>query len=194
METIITKDTITRHVEDLKILVNKTSELHKDTIIKIAELIINSYRNDGKIIIFGNGGSYADSLHFAAELEGCYRNKNRSSLKAMVPSNPSTITAISNDFSYKEIFLRFIKANADKRDIVIALSTSGNSENVILALEEAKNLGAITVGFTGETGGKMKLFCDILFNVPSQDTPRIQEIHHFAYHEICEIVEKEMFG
>ena len=133
-------------------------------------------------------------MHFAAELEGCYRNKSRSSLKALVPSNPSTLTAISNDFNYNEIFLRFIKANAEKEDIIIGLSTGGNSQNVVLAFEEARKIGAMTVGFTGESGGKMSPLCDILFNVPSFDTPRIQEIHHFAYHEICEIVEKEMFG
>lgn len=193
METTI-NDNIKLHLEDLKLILDKTLYIHYETIRKIALSIVASYKNNRKIIIFGNGGSYADALHFAAELEGCYRNRTRPSLKALVPSNPSTLTAISNDFSYNEIFLRFVKANAEKGDIVIALSTSGNSQNVIFALEKARKLGSITVGFTGESGGKMKSFCDILLNVPSQDTPRIQEIHHFAYHEICEIVEKEMFG
>lgn len=193
METTI-NDNIKLHLEDLKLILDKTLHIHYETIRKIALSIVASYKNNRKIIIFGNGGSYADALHFAAELEGCYRNRTRPSLKALVPSNPSTLTAISNDFSYNEIFSRFVKANAEKGDIVIALSTSGNSQNVIFALEEARKLGSITVGFTGESGGKMKSSCDILFNVSSQDTPRIQEIHHFAYHEICEIVEKEMFG
>jgi D-sedoheptulose 7-phosphate isomerase len=191
---ITTSDNIKTHAEELKQILDKTIFVHYETIRKIAFSIVNSYKNSGKIIIFGNGGSYADALHFAAELEGCYRNKSRSSLRALVPSNPSTLTAISNDFSYNEIFLRFVKANAEAGDIVIALSTSGNSQNVLLALEEAKKVGALTVGFSGESGGKMKEHCDILLNVLSQDTPRIQEIHHFAYHEICEIVEKEMFG
>ena len=188
------QDKIKEHSEDLKKLLDKTIFTHYETIKKIALSITTAYRKNKKIIIFGNGGSYADSLHFAAELEGCYRNKSRSSLKALVPSNPSTLTAISNDFNYNEIFLRFIKANAEKEDIIIGLSTGGNSQNVVLAFEEARKIGAMTVGFTGESGGKMSPLCDILFNVPSFDTPRIQEIHHFAYHEICEIVEKEMFG
>jgi D-sedoheptulose 7-phosphate isomerase len=141
----------------------------------------------------GNGGSYADSLHFAAELEGAYKNRNRAALAAMVPSNPASLTAIGNDFGYLNTFKKTVQAFINKGDVVIGLSTSGNSENVIQAFQEAKLKGARVVAFTGESGGKMKEYADILLNVPSQDTPRIQEAHHFAYHEICEIVETSLF-
>lgn len=178
--------------DEMMELIQKTKEMHSKTIEKIGREIVNCYRNGGKLIIFGNGGSFADALHFAAEFEGPFKNRSRPPLPALVPSNFSALTAIGNDFGYEQTFKKFVEANTKKGDIVIGISTSGNSPNVILALEEAKKKEVITIAFTGYSGGKMKN-ADILLNIPSTDTARIQELHHFAYHEICNLVEREMF-
>ncbi len=172
----------------------KAREFHLHTIEKISHEILACYKGGGKILIFGNGGSFADAIHFAAELEGAYKNRTRPPLAALVPSNPSTVTAIANDFGYDSTFLKFVQAHARPRDVVIGFSTSGNSPNVLDALIEANQIGATTVAFTGSSGGKLKGIANILFNAPSDNTPRIQEVHQFAYHEICGIVEKSLFG
>jgi len=182
------------HCRELNDLLKESIEKNKEVIIEISGKIINSFRNGGKVIIFGNGGSYADALHFAGELEGSYRNRNRRPLPVLVPSNSATLTAIGNDFGYDKIFLNFVKAHAKKEDIVIGISTSGNSENVIKAMEEARRLGAFCVVFAGNSGGSLKNHCDLLLDIPSKDTPRIQEAYHFVFHEICDIVEKEIFS
>lgn len=184
---------IDKHGKELGELIGKTLEQHATTIEKIAGVMANSFRDGGKSIIFGNGGSYADALHFAAELEGAYRDRQRPPLAALVPANPAALTAIANDYGYGETFGRFVTAHAHRKDIVIGLSTSGNSPNVVNALISAHEIGAITVGFTGLSGGIIRKQCDILLDIPSTNTPRIQELHHFAYHEICEIIERELF-
>lgn len=179
---------------DLRSLLDMTQALHSKTINSVAEMIISTVQNKGKIIVIGNGGSYADAMHFAGELEGAYRNRKRPALPALVPSNAAALTAIANDFGYEDIFKKFVEANMRSCDILIGLSTSGNSVNVLKAFESAKKIGAKVVAFTGQSGGKMKDCADVLLNVPSENTPRIQEVHHFAYHEICDIVEQRLFG
>jgi len=183
---------IRTHGDDLIELTKKMVSEHTKSIKYIADSIISCLKSGNKVIIFGNGGSYADACHFAAEIEGSYKNRQRKGMAAMVPGNIAALTAIANDFSYEEVFKRDVEALGVKGDIVIGLSTSGNSMNIIKSFEYAKTKGIKTISFTGETGGKMKECSDILLNVPSKDTPRIQEMHKFAYHEICEIVEKEM--
>ncbi|MBI4167753.1 MAG: SIS domain-containing protein [Candidatus Aenigmarchaeota archaeon] len=178
--------------------------LHKEMVDKldissiaaIAEVIIKCYKNDGKLIIFGNGGSAADSMHFAAELEGQLSSidKGRKALSALTPFNISALTAISNDYNYDTSFERFVDANAKKGDVVIGISTSGNSKNVINAIKAAKNLGAVTVGLTGNEGGLLKGSVDILLNVPVSNVSIIQEGHIISYHRICALVIKELFG
>jgi D-sedoheptulose 7-phosphate isomerase len=184
---------IRTHGDELIELTKKMISNHTKTIKFIADTIVSCLKSGNKVIIFGNGGSYADACHFAAEIEGSYKNRQRKGMAAMVPGNIASLTAIANDFSYEDIFRRNIEALGNNGDIVIGLSTSGDSGNIIKAFEYAKIKGIKTIAFTGETGGKMKEGSDILLNVPSKDTPRIQEMHKFAYHEICEIVEKEMF-
>src|SRR3989344_114334 len=184
-------ETLMEHYRELQEVLEKTLYLHHKTILTIAEKIIKAYRNSKKLIIFGNGGSYADALHFAGELEGAYRNRNRPALPALVP-HPAAVTAIANDFNYDQTFKRFVEANANQKDIVIGISTSGNSKNILVALEEARRKKAATFAFTGEGGGEIKKrgLADILLNVASSDTPRIQEAYKFAFHEICDIVER----
>jgi len=184
---------IRTHGDELIELTKKTISEHTKTMKVIADMVVSCLKSGNKIIIFGNGGSYADACHFAGEIEGSYRNRNRKGMAAVVPGNIAAMTAIANDFSYEDIFRRNIEAIGNKGDLVIGLSTSGNSGNIIKAFEYARVKGIKTIGFTGETGGKMKECSDILLNISSKDTPRIQEMHKFAYHEICEIVEKEMF-
>ncbi len=166
------------------------------SIERVADAISKCYRSDGKLLIFGNGGSAADALHFAAEFEGQLSSvdKNRKALPAITPSNLSALTAISNDYNYDTSFLRFVQANARSSDVVVGISTSGNSKNVINAIKEAKNIGATTVGFTGYDGGQLKDFVDILMNVPASNVSIIQEGHIIAYHRVCALVIKELFG
>ncbi|MCK5288987.1 MAG: D-sedoheptulose 7-phosphate isomerase [Candidatus Omnitrophica bacterium] len=164
-----------------------------ETIKSIASLAITSLKNKGKIIFMGNGGSAADSQHLAAELIGRFK-KNRPALASIALStNTSILTAIGNDFGFDDIFLRQIEALTNLNDIVIAISTSGNSKNVIKAIEKAKKLGAKTVGFLGMDGGLLKDIVDIPFIIEINDTPRVQEMHILAGHIICEIIENHFF-
>lgn len=161
---------------------------------KITEEMEKAFKNDKKVLFCGNGGSAADAQHIAGELSGKYY-LNREPLDAEpLNINTSFLTAVANDLSYEEVFARLVKAVGRTGDILIAISTSGNSMNVIRAIETANNLKMITIGFTGETGGKMNGICQYLIKVPSTDTPRIQESHILIGHIICEIVEKRIFG
>lgn len=162
-------------------------------IIKIAEIIIEAYRNGKKVILFGNGGSAADAQHITAELVGKYY-LDRDPLPAVaLTTNTSSLTAIGNDYSFDIVFTRQLKALGQKGDVVIGISTSGNSENVIQAFKVAREMGLITVGFTGKSGGKLRSVADHCLCISSDDTPRIQEGHITIGHIICEIVERELF-
>ena len=164
------------------------------TISDISQEIINAFKNDKKVLICGNGGSAADAQHIAAELSGRFYFDREPLFVEALHVNTSYLTAVANDYSYEEIYSRLVKAKGRKGDVLIGISTSGNSKNVIKAIEVANDLGMITVGMTGETGGKMKDICKYLINVPSKDTPRIQEAHITIGHIICEIVERELFS
>lgn len=166
-----------------------------DTIVKVANEIVNTYQQyNGKVLFCGNGGSAADAQHIAAELSGRFYSDREPLFAEALHVNTSYLTAVANDYSYNEIFSRMVKAAGRKGDVLIGISTSGNSSNVIKAIEEANHLGLITVAMTGEKGGKMKDICKYLINVPSNDTPRIQEAHILIGHILCEIVEKRMFA
>ena len=163
-----------------------------DDILSVCEVISKAYKNDKKLILFGNGGSAADAQHIAAELVGKFK-KIRKPLPAIVlHGNTSSLTAISNDFGYEFSFERQIEAFVKEGDVVIGISTSGKSENVVRALLKAKMLGATTVALTGEKG--MKCNVDYEIKVPSNNTARIQEAHILIGHIICECVEKDLFG
>ena len=155
----------------------------------IAKLAIDSLKSNGKIILFGNGGSAADAQHIAAELVGRYKT-NRNGLAAIaLTTDTSALTAISNDFGYENVFKRQLEAHLNKNDLVIGISTSGNSHNVLNALDYAKSMHAKVVGFSGAQGGKMNDICDINLVIPSDDTPRIQEMHIFVGHTLCHLID-----
>ena len=163
-------------------------------IIKVADLIVEAFKNGNKLLFCGNGGSAADAQHLAAEFSGRYY-LNRPPLHAeALHTDTSFMTAVSNDFSFDEVYARLIQGIGKKGDVLIGMSTSGNSNNVIKALEEAKKKSIITIGFTGKAKGNMKPYCDYLINIPSDDTPRIQECQLMLGHAICELVEKELFS
>ena len=165
-----------------------------DLIGDAAEEMIRAFRNGNKVLFCGNGGSAADAQHLAAELSGKYY-LDRDPLPAEpLNINTSFLTAVANDLSYEEVFSRLIKAIGRPGDVLVALSTSGRSPNIIKALEVANSIGMTVIGLSGETGGKMADFCKYLIKVPSVDTPRIQESHTLIGHIICEIVEKSIFG
>ena len=163
-----------------------------DEIRAISELIINAYRNGGKVVLFGNGGSAADAQHIAAELVGQFLIKRQSFPAIALNTNTSILTAIANDYGYDLIFTRQVEAMVDNGDVVIGISTSGNSPNVVNAIELAKTKGARTVGLTGGSGGNLAEAADLTLTVPSDSTPRIQEAHITIGHIICEIVEEEL--
>ena len=177
---------------DMKNKIAEDPEL-MSVIIKIAEIIIEAYKNGKKVILFGNGGSAADAQHITAELVGKYY-LDRDPLPAVaLTTNTSSLTAIGNGYSLDIVFTRQLKALGQKGDVVIGISTSGNSENVIQAFKVAREMGLITVGFTGKSGGKLRSVADHCLCIPSNDTPRIQEGHITIGHIICEIVERELF-
>lgn len=173
-----------------KILDDK-SLIHK--IDEVSKLIIQCFKNNGKVLFCGNGGSAADAQHLAAEFSGRFYFDREPLFSEALHVNTSYITAVANDYSFDEIYSRLVKAKGSKGDVLIGLSTSGNSENIIRAFKVAREKQMITIGFTGETGGKLAAFSDHLINIPSIDTPRIQESHIMIGHVICEIVESELF-
>ncbi|MFT4601025.1 MAG: D-sedoheptulose 7-phosphate isomerase [Arenicella sp.] len=161
---------------------------------KSVQLIIESYKQDGKLLLCGNGGSAADAQHLAAEFSGRFYLDRDPLYAEALHVNTSYLTAVANDYDYNEIYARMTKAMGRKGDVFIGLSTSGNSANVIRGIEEAKNADMITIAFTGDDGGKMKDMVDVLINIPSSDTPRIQESHITVGHIICELVEASLFS
>jgi D-sedoheptulose 7-phosphate isomerase len=163
------------------------------TICDTVDVILNTFRNGKRVYFCGNGGSAADAQHLAAEFSGRFY-KNRKALPAeALHCNTSYLTAVANDYSFDDIYSRLIDGIGEKGDVLVGLSTSGNSENILKAFETARKKEMITVGFTGESGGKMRSLCDHLINIPSTDTPRIQESHIMVGHIICQLVEEKFF-
>jgi D-sedoheptulose 7-phosphate isomerase len=159
----------------------------------IAQVLIQCLRNGKRIYFFGNGGSAADAQHLAAEIVSRFYMERKGMPAEALSTNTSVITAIANDYSFNEIFARQIEAFGTKGDIAFGISTSGNSPNVLEAMKTAKEKEMITIGFTGQGGGKLKDKVDYCFCAPSKDTPRIQEVHITVGHILCEVVEREIF-
>jgi D-sedoheptulose 7-phosphate isomerase len=157
-------------------------------------VIVNAFNAGNKVLFCGNGGSAADAQHLAAEFSGRFYIDRDALPAEALHCNTSYLTAVGNDYSYDLIFSRLLKGIGKKGDVLIGLSTSGNSTNIINAFETAKEKEMITIGFTGFTGGRMKEISDYLLNVPSTDTPRIQESHILVGHIICQLVEEKIFG
>jgi D-sedoheptulose 7-phosphate isomerase len=164
-----------------------------NTVNDCVNVMVTAFKNGNKVLFCGNGGSASDAQHLAAEFSGRFY-KDRDALPAeALHCNTSYLTAVANDYSYDVIYSRLVKGIGDKGDVLVGLSTSGNSKNIVAAFETAKEKGIITIGFTGESGGVMKSISDYLLNVPSFDTPRIQESHIMLGHIICEMVEEKYF-
>lgn len=164
------------------------------TMEAVTKVVVDCFKHDGKVLFCGNGGSAADAQHLAAEFSGRFYVDREPLYAEALHVNTSYLTAVANDYSYNEVYARLVKAKGRKGDVLIGLSTSGNSGNIIEAFKVAKDRGMIIVGFTGATGGKMKEYCDYLINIPSTDTPRIQECHITVGHIICQLVEEQYFG
>ena len=158
-----------------------------------AEMCVESLKNGGKIHFCGNGGSASDAQHLAAELSGRFYYDRPPLNAEALHVNTSYLTAVANDYSFDMVYARMLQASARKGDVLVGISTSGNSSNILKTIEMAKDMGVKTIGMTGETGGKMADICDILINVPSKCTPRIQESHIMIGHIICEIIEATIF-
>jgi D-sedoheptulose 7-phosphate isomerase len=187
MQEII-KNEIEQHILAAESLKDQLMPLIKN----VSEILIDTIRTGNKIILFGNGGSAADAQHIAAELSGRYR-KERKALPALaLTTDTSALTAISNDYGFKYMFSRQVEALAERGDAVIGISTSGNSENVVHAISIASNLGCKTIGLSGKGGGKLKDVCDLILEIPSDNTARIQEMHILIGHIFCEIIENNI--
>ena len=185
------KDTIKQEINDHIIVAEQMHSL-TDDIAKISSFCINSIRSGGKILIFGNGGSAADAQHIAAELVGRYKSERKGLPAVALTTDTSILTSIGNDLGYDQIFQRQIEALAKPEDLVIGISTSGNSLNVISALKLSKKIGCKTIGLSGSDGGDMSKICDVNIVVPASDTPRIQEMHILIGHTLCQLIEQSL--
>lgn len=194
-------DSMKYKIEMVKKQVNDSIETKKsltpkniETIVKISDAIVNAYKGGKKVAWFGNGGSAADAQHLACELVSKFYIDRRGLPSIALNTNTSLLTAVANDYDFQNVFSRQIEALVNEGDVVIGISTSGTSKNIVAGIYEAKKKKAITVGLTGSSGGDIKNIVDFLVNVPSKDTPRIQESHIMIGHIICYLVEKELFG
>ena len=178
---------------DVKQQILKDSALLQK-IDNISDLITKAFKDGKRVYFCGNGGSAADAQHLAAEFSGRFYTDRDALPAEALHCNSSYLTAVANDYSYDMVYARLIKGIGQKGDFLVGLSTSGNSGNIIKAFEIARQKGIHTVGFTGDTGGKMKELSDYLINVPSKDTPRIQESHIMLGHIICQLVEERYFS
>lgn len=180
---------INEQIDNLKRL---KEDNYSDNLIKIVEVITTSLKNGGKVLIAGNGGSAADSQHISAELIGRFMKERKGLPAIALTTDSSILTCMGNDYGYNSIFKRQIEALGNKGDVFIGISTSGNSENIIEAVNEANNKGVITIGLLGKDGGKLKSLCDYNITFPYTETARIQEHHIMTYHLMCEFIENIM--
>ena len=187
MQKIIKKQ-FREHIDTFNISMESLASSIEDA----ANLCINSLKKGGKILILGNGGSAADAQHIAAELIGRFKVERNPIPAIAITTDTSILTAIGNDFGFSHIFDRQIKALAENDDVVIGISTSGNSKNILNALKTAMELGCKTICLSGGNGGQLKNICDVNIIVPSDDTARIQEVHIFTGHTICHLIEQNI--
>ena len=165
-----------------------------DTVERIVNEVVAALKKGNRIYFCGNGGSAADAQHLAAEFSGRFYTDRDALPAEALHCNTSYLTAVANDYSYDVVYARLVKGIGQKGDVLVGLSTSGNSGNIVKAFEVAREKGIVTVGFTGEGGGKMKSISDHLLDIPSKDTPRIKESHIMLGHIICQLVEEKYFG
>lgn len=165
-----------------------------DRIVQAADMLTESYRNAGTLLICGNGGSASDAEHMAGELVGRFLMERKAFPAIALASNPATLTAVGNDYTFEDIYARQVEAFADPRNILLGITTSGNSANIVKALEKARASGMKTIALLGRDGGKAKMLADVPIIVPSQETARIQESHIMIIHILCDLVERELCG
>ena len=163
------------------------------TVAEVVELMVQAFQKGNKVLFCGNGGSAADAQHLAAEFSGRFYIDRDPLPAEALHVNTSYITAVANDYSYNQVYARLVKGSGKSGDVLVGLSTSGNSQNIVAAFEQAKSQGIATVALTGVGGGKLAPLCDYLLAVPSSDTPRIQEVHITLGHIICQLVEESLF-
>ncbi len=183
------KRTIIKELQSHLETIHEVIKTMSEPLEKASCLAVNTLKNGHKIILFGNGGSAADAQHIAAELTGRYKTERKGLAGLALTTDTSALTAIANDYSYDRIFDRQVESLAQKGDLLIGISTSGNSKNVINAFKVGKEMGCKTLGFSGRDGGEMNEYCDINLIVPSNNTPRIQEMHILFGHTICQIID-----
>jgi len=175
----------------------KQSVLQNEGLLKTIEasidVIVNAFRNGNRVYFCGNGGSAADAQHLAAEFSGRFYTDRKALPAEALHCNTSYLTAVANDYSFDEIYSRLIDGIGEKGDVLVGLSTSGNSPNILKAFNTAKKKEMVTIGFTGKSGGELRILCNHLINIPSTDTPRIQESHIMVGHIICQLVEEKYF-
>jgi D-sedoheptulose 7-phosphate isomerase len=187
MQNII-EDEFNSHLETIQ----KVLKLSVHDLEQASLLAVDTLKKGNKILLCGNGGSAADAQHIAAELTGRYKTERKGLAGIALTTDTSALTAIGNDYGYDRVFDRQVEALANKGDLVIGISTSGNSKNIINALKVAKNMSCSTIGFSGNDGGDMNNICDVNLVVPSNNTPRIQEMHILFGHTICQIIDNEL--
>ena len=181
--------------ESVRTFTNISKDQHQVVLIEnITNTILNAFKSDNKLLLCGNGGSAADAQHIAAELSGRFEIDRKPLNAEALHVNSSFVTAVANDYGYEEIYSRMVEAIGKNGDVLLALSTSGNSKNIIRAIEKANSLGLITIGFSGNDGGAMQNLCKYNLIIPSDNTARIQEAHILVGHIICKLIEQKMFS
>jgi len=186
------RDLIRARLEESARVQRAVADQAADDIAAAARTIVDAFRSGHKLLLCGNGGSAADAQHVAGELVGRYLQERRPLPAIALTADSAVLTAIGNDYGFDRVFARQVEALARPGDVLMAISTSGSSPDVLAAVEAARKLGAKTIGLTGETGGKLTALVDLCFRVPSEETPRIQEAHIAVAHVICELVEAEL--
>ena len=185
------KEKVLRSIETKQAILKNNMLI--EVIDEVATLMTECFKNDGKVFFCGNGGSAADAQHISAELSGRFYKDRKPLYSEAFHVNTSYLTAVANDYGYDEVYSRMAQACCRKGDVLVGISTSGNSKNIIKALEVAKAQGSTVIAMTGASGGKMKEIADVLINAPSSDTPRIQESHILIGHILCELIESNLF-
>ena len=193
-ETTSMQSEITRRLEESAQVIRAIAENKIGEIEDMVNLIILAYKAGGKVVLLGNGGSAADAQHIAGELVGQFKLKRQALPAIALTTNTSILTAVANDYGYEAVFSRQVEALVKENDVVIGISTSGNSPNIIEAIKAAKTKGAKTIGLTGGSGGKLAEVAALILTVPSDNPTRMQEAHITIGHIICELVEKELAG
>jgi len=185
-------DALRQAIADHRAALDRVEAELADGIDRAAELIAGTIRSGGKLLLLGNGGSAADSQHIAAELTGRYRRERAGFAALALTTDTSALTSIANDYGYEHVFERQVEALARPGDVVVAISTSGNSRNVVRAVQKARSIGCAVIGWLGRDGGVLAPLCDIPLTVPVDDTARIQEMHILIGHVLCDQVEQAL--